>query len=488
MLSQKQGSFLSSDLSHLLILISLAGLLLLISACGGGSAGDVAPPTPSPTSVQFKVGDAPADRLIALEVNFDALHLKNSAGDQINVLPASRRLEFLHIAGTLEPVALLEIPQGTYSEATIQGSNIHVSYVSQTGSYPGIAMDEVVSSSSESIVVPISPPLTVGSAPMIVNIDFNVASFISFDPQTDLPILNDPQFTFSASSIKTSGQPKPEEGGLEDTIGIVTATSSTDFLMDTGQNGMPLTFKTDNNTVYINVSFSTLPTTIVKASGVTQSDGSILATAVEGLQNQYGVETEGVVYFNWGETPTTWFWLTPQDGNGAGFEFTPTTAIGQVVNVQVSPGTAYAINTDGMDMTSANFPFDANADPSTLRFGQRVRVESSTGMISDNVQGTSGLIAAQKVTLDKQSVTGTVFNYQTSGGRAFFVVQLPADSYLTILNSVQPPSATYINVWQQAGTDLHGLSTVNNGDTVSVRGLLFSSQGAFVMVAERIWK
>jgi hypothetical protein len=414
--------------------------------------------------------------------------VRDSKGNQVNVLPGSRRLEFLHMAGTLEPIALLKIPQGTYTEATLEGSNIHVTYVSPIEMYPWITTTEVATSAGDTIVVPISPPITVGSQPLVVSLDFDVDSFISFDPVTDEPILNDPKFTFSTSPIRTSGQPKPEEGGLEDMLGLVTNVSGTSFTATLGQNGMPLTFNTDNNTVFTNVGLSTLPNMIVKASGVTQADGSVLAQAVEGLENQYGVETEGIIYFNWGETPTTWFWITPQDGNGAGFEFTPTTAIGQVVNVNVDPGTSYAVNTDGMDMTGAAFEFDANADPSTVRFGQRVRVESSTGMIPDLQEGTSGLIAAQKVILEKQSVSGVVSNYQTSGGRAFFVLQLPSDSYLTILNSVQWPSATWVTVWQQAGTDLHGITTVNNGDTVHVRGLLFTDNGAFVMVAQRIWK
>ena len=68
------------------------------------------------------------------------------------------------------------------------------------------------------------------------------------------------------------------------------------------------------------------------------------------------------------------------------------------------------------------------------------------------------------------------------------MLQLPTDSYLTILNTVQWPPAASVVVWQQAGTDLHGISSVQNGDSVHVRGLLFSNDGIFTMVAQRIWR
>jgi len=486
MLSQERRVFLPFPLiTGLVLLISLAGLLF-VTACGGGGSIAGEPQPLSPTSVQFKLGDAPADRLLGLEVNLTAVHVKDSKGNQINVLPQTRRMEFLHTAGTLEPVVLLDVPQGTYSEATFEGSNLHVSYLSYTEG--GFMLTETAISDLGTVTVPISPALTVGAQPLIVSIDFDVASFISFDPVDGHVILNDPKFTFSSAAPDIpSGKPfpYPEIGGLEDMLGQVTNVSGSAFTMTLGQNGMPLTFNTDSNTVFDGVSLSTLSNMIVKVIGVTRSDGTVYARQVQALENHNGVETEGVIY--WRYPAALWFWLTPQDGNGVGFEFNPTTAVGQVVDVDASE-TSYSINTDGMDMTGAAFNFDANTYPNSVRFGQRVRVESTTGMLPDP-GGTSGFITSQKVILEKQAVSGTVSNYTVSGDRAFFVLQLPTDSYLTILNSAQGPPATYINVWQQAGTDLHNLTGVKDGDVVRVRGLLFTlDDGNFVMVAQRIWK
>lgn len=487
MLSQERRFFSFSRSIFVLLLISAWQLLLAVGCGGGGggNGGDVEPPPPSPTSVQFKIGDAPADCLVGLEVTLTAMHIRDSNGNQINVLPASRRLEFLHTAGTSEPVALLDIPQGTYSAATFEASNLHVSWVSHPET--GLTLEEATITDLDPVTVTISPALTVGSTPMIVSIDFDVASFISFDPE-GYPILNEPKFTVTTSAINTS-DPGPEEGELEDMYGTVNEVSATDFILNIGQNAMPLGFTTDSNTVFENVTLSTLPGTIAKVSGITRADGSVLAKEVEALESSAsGVETEGVVYVYWGAE--TWFWLTPQDGNGVGFEFNPTGAVGQVVNVTMGDGTSFAANTDGMDMTGVNYVFDPNVTPTSLRFGQRVRVESSTGMINDP-GGTQGLIAADEVILEKQAVSGTVRSYgQIQGGNGVaFLLDLPAESYLSILNSVQWPPATQIVVWQQAGTHLHGISSIQDGDTVHVRGLLFTEPGGwFVLIAQRIWK
>jgi hypothetical protein len=487
MLSQERRVFLPFPLiTGFVLLISLVGLLF-ITACGGGGGLDNEPPTLSPTSVQFKIGDGPADRLLGLEVNLTAVHVKDSKGNQINVLPATRRLEFLHTAGTLEPVALLEVPQGTYTEAAFQGSNLHVTYLSYTEG--GFMLNETAIDDLETITVPISPALTVGTGPLIVSIDFDVASFISFDPVDGHVILNDPKFTVTTSPIMTGfAEQRPEDGGLEGMLGVVSAVSATDFILNIGQNAMPLGFTTNSGTVFKNATLSTLPSMIAKVNGMTKPDGSLLATEVEALvSSNGGAETEGVIFWRYPED--SWFWLTPQDGNGAGFEFSPTIAIGRVIDVDAG-NTSYAVNTDGMDMTGAAFNFDANAYPYSVRAGQRVRLESTTGLLPDPSGDMAGIITPQKVNLEKQAVGGTVSNYTVDGDRAFFVLQLPPkDSYLTILSSAQGPPVTYINVWQQAGTNLHGITSVQNGDVVRVRGLLFSLEdGNFVMVAQRIWE
>jgi len=105
-------------------------LLLLFLAAGCGESSSPVQPT---SAVQVKVGDAAADRVVAFEMTLTSLVLTKSDGQQVSVLPEPRRIEFTRLAGALEPVALLDIPQGIYTEAALMGSNVHLTYIDAAG-------------------------------------------------------------------------------------------------------------------------------------------------------------------------------------------------------------------------------------------------------------------------------------------------------------------------------------------------------------------
>lgn len=464
------------------------GLLLFVAACGGGGkvSGSTETPTAAPAAVQFRVGDAPSDRLVSVESSVTAIHLTDSKGNQVNVLPATRRLEFIHLAGTSEPVALLNIPQGTYTAVTLEGMGTHVSYLDASG----WLREYQDTSVGPPMVVTLSPPITIGKDPAVVSADLDVASWITIDPTNNSPpVLNNPAFTFTAGPV---GEPnlalyqEPESGRMEHVVGIVSGISGSSFTVAPGQNRVPLTFQTGSITEFEDVTLDTLPNMIVKVNGVTQPDGSLLATYVCGMENTQGVEAEGLVYWDY-ETAYD-LWLIPQDGNGAGLANVPEPAFGQTLHLSLADA-SYVVNVDNVDMTGLtgnHFVFDWDH----VGAGQRVMVKGSAGIVQPDPDGTDGLVTANKVYLEKQSVSGTVDAYSTlENGGAWFNLLIPSDSYLAVLNS---PSPTAVTVWQQPGTHLHGITSIKNGDKVRVRGLLFrdgkGGYGAFNMAAQRISK
>src|SRR5512146_938884 len=105
-------------------------LVLLLSAVGCGDG--TSPVVPS-SAVQIKVGDAAADRVVAFEMSLTSLVLTTSNGQEVTALAEPRRIEFTRLAGALEPVALVDIPQGIYTEAALVGSNLHLTYIDATG-------------------------------------------------------------------------------------------------------------------------------------------------------------------------------------------------------------------------------------------------------------------------------------------------------------------------------------------------------------------
>jgi len=92
-----------------------------------------------------------------------------------------------------------------------------------------------------------------------------------------------------------------------------------------------------------------------------------------------------------------------------------------------------------------------------------------------------GMMNASECNLVQQGFTGTVSNYSASNGQATFTLTLASDSYFAIMTG-----ESMITVYQQPGTELYGITSIGNGQTVQVRGLMFEDGSVFRMVARRI--
>jgi hypothetical protein len=285
-------------------------------------------------------------------------------------------------------------------------------------------------------------------------------------------------YVFGASPLGTPGQQQPEDGMMEDIRGMVTAVSGNSFTLTMGMSGTSLTFTTDTNTQFSNgiSNVSSMLNRIVKVQGGTMSDGTLYAAEVEGIEDQNGMEMEGLVSQVSPTAPASATQLTmfAHDGMGGGMMGT---MLGGQFTVDVS-GATYEIN--GSNMGPITLTFSAT----TMVPGQRIEVESSAGMGS-GMGGMMGSITAQTVSLEKQAISGVVSNYTSTGaGSATFDITLPVDSYLTLLN----PGTLIVHVIQQSGTDVYNLPNgIFNSVIVRVRGLLFYDPvTGFTMVARRM--
>lgn len=454
-------------ISNLLLLLATASLTFFLGTCGGASqdGGTQPPPPPANTVVQFRIGDAYWDRIISVEATLESVFLKNSSGAFVKVVPVSHRFEFTHLAGLRMPIYIANVAQGTYSEARIDGGQIHISYLDNQNN-----RQEFVSTESASITVPLSS-FTVGTTKAIVSIDFDVSRSIAIDPTNQNPPSVNPVFSFSLKSIGASGEQGPENGEVENVTGQVTSVNGSSFIVTT-RDGAGTEFATDGNTVFQNVSLGTLPNMLVRVNGVTRTDNSLLATAVEGLENQNGVEMEGLYLVHAGFVPE--ILVLAHEGVGAGL-FTQDEAMGRPMRVNVENAT-YSINTDGMDMSG--IPYTT----ANIASGAQLRLVSPSLF----VRGDTTNLTAEKVILEKQCLVGTVYDYQ-AGPPAVFQLVFDDNSFLKVLS----PALNAIYVHQQPGTHLVNTGSIQNGDVVYVRGLLFMDSGSRItyhMVAQRIWK
>jgi hypothetical protein len=327
------------------------------------------------------------------------------------------------------------------------------------------------------VTVSSSPAITIGAASSIVSIDLNVANALTFDAQGNVTGVNigASAFNISTAAVAAEDRQGHEDGELEDMTGLVTNVSGSSFTMTLGQNGVSLTFATDASTQFNDgASLGTMLNSLVTVEGVTRSDGSLLATEVEGIENANGSELEGLITQVTG-APATQLSFVAHDGSGSGVD---DTKIGSTLTADVS-GAQFKVNKGNIDTSgigglpsSPNFPFDA----STVHAGQRIEVESASPLSGSSV-------VAEKVKLQQQALVGTVSGLagSVSSGPTTFTLTLPSDSAFAMLSG-----KTSLTVFWQPGTDLHNLASVSNGDSVRVRGLVFFTGSSFNMIARRI--
>ncbi len=464
---------------HVLLSCAITAAILFSVGCGGSgnsNGGSINPPPAPTTTTQFRVGDAPADRVLSFEASIGPITAAGPSGN-VTVLANARRVELTHMAGTSEPLVIMGLPQGSYSGATFTIGNAEVTWIGTNG-----LIQQKQDNTSANLTVTFTPAVTVTSASSVFGVELLAGNLLTFDAFGDVSgfnLTNSMGYMFSAGPVGTPGPGQLPEGGMmEDIRGMVGSVSGNSFTLTMGMSGASLTFTTDANTQFSNgiSSVTSMLNRIVKVEGGTLTDGTLYAAECEGIEDQNGMEIEGLLSQVIPGAPTAASGVTLLAHDGTGGGMMDTMLGGQFI--VIVGGANYRIN--GSNMGTITQTFSAT----TMVPGQRVEVESTSGMGSAG-GGMMGSITAQTVTLEKQTVAGVVTNYNSTGaGSATFDIQLPVDSYLTLLN----PGKIIVHVIQQPGTDIHNLpSGIFNSLIVHVRGLLFYDPiTGFTMVARRV--
>jgi hypothetical protein len=449
------------------VLLSLALVLAVIAAtgCGGGSTANMAgggTPTGTRASAHINIGDAPADSIVAFELTVTSVVLHGSGGD-VSVLVSPTEIELMHNSGTVESLAIMDIPAGTYTGATITVSHPEVKIVDTSGNT--VQLNATLASSTAD--VSFSPNLVVGTDPIVVNFDLNVAASVAISGNNATVT---PTFAATTGSVPTNpAEQDGEDGEVEDT-GTVTNVSGNNFTIMVEQSSQNLTFATDSSTEFESPLASVASLSngmVVEVHGVTQTDGSLLAKKVESeTEGNQGMEAEGLVVSTTGN-PVTQFVIVVQDDSSSS---SSAPALGTNLTVNVDGNTQFRIHSHNVDLSG--LPFNPTFDATTLSAGQAVDADSDST--------SSSTITASRVKLDEQSLTGTVSNFTQNGQQATFTLTVASDSAFASLTGT-----TTVTVYQQSNTQLDGISSIANGNTVRVRGLLFANSG-FQFVAEKI--
>jgi hypothetical protein len=158
-----------------------------------------------------------------------------------------------------------------------------------------------------------------------------------------------------------------------------------------------------------------------------------------------------------------------QDGIGSGMD---DTKVGDTFTVSIAglKASKFRVNLGngfgGSSLPNASFPFDAT----TIHAGQRIEVDTDIALPPAN-----GSINVDKIKLQQQGVAGTVQNLSGST----FDLALATDSALTVISG-----QSVVHVTTVGATDSR--TSVANGASVRVRGLLFWNGTSWQMIARRI--
>jgi hypothetical protein len=423
------------------------------------------PPAANTSTVQVSLGDAPADWIMAFGMTVNSITLTGSGGNTVNMLPTSSPMEMMQLMATVQPISSVSVPQGTYTQAMVTFSAVTMGYLDPVShtymqkTLPG----------PFTAPVPFSPAMTVGPTPMALSFDMKMGPSVAIDASGNVTMT--PTMTASMGSTAGTGT-NPWQGTMQQRVGSVSSVLGAQFTMGSMMGMQQTTFMTNTSTLFVGTGFTGMGSMgtglMVSVDAVMQADGTYLAQRIESMgAGANGMMGGGVVTSITGNPPTQ-ISMAANAGQGGGMM---ASSIAGTLTVTIPAATPYSIDSDGVDLTG--LAFTPAFGPTSLTKGQRVEVMSASGMMGGGMMGGQGSLTASQVRLEPQGLHGTVSSYTASGAQASFTLTLPTDSAFTTLTG-----ATTVQVYQQAGTQLHGLTTVANTNDVMTRGLLFYDTGS----------
>jgi len=462
--------------------LALIAAALMLAACGGGGGGgtptasagtpSTGTPTTATSAVQINLGDDPADRLMAVNVTVNSVALHRADGQSVTVLSSPRPMELMHLMGTVAPLAVANVPHGTYTGATMTFGGATVMHMDPASGQP---LQRQVAGPMTSHVS-FGSPLVVGTGPMVVNFDMNMWASVGIDSAGNVSL--SPSLSAHHSAAIANSQ-HHEQGGLHGLVGVVGGTGTNAFTLSMmqGLSGIPLTTHTGTHFEGMAGQHMMGAGQVVSVDASLQPDGTWIASHVQSHMASGGALSSGVVATVTGAPPTQLV-LVMHDGAGSGMA---ASSLAGSTTVSVGDATTFAINGTSVDLT--NLPFTPRFDRASVSAGQRIEALSTSQWThGGGMHGMTGggTLTASSVRLAQQGLRGTVSGYTPAGNEATFVLTVPADAVFAKLTG-----KTSITVYQRAATLLTP-ANVSNGSVVQVRGLLFNDAGTLRLVASRV--
>jgi len=462
-----------------LLLASTFFAVACIPGCGGSYT---APPPPGAQAAQMSVSitDAPPAgvTVLSFEVTVTGASLSPGSVDLL-VGKTPPRLEVKNLETESAFLSTLSIPAGTYTGLALTFVNPELTFLNNTGAaLAGCAVGavcEIKPTGTLSSTVSGNFVVTAGTQSGIL-IDLNLASLLSSTLGVDFS---------SSGAVSATQQIKQAEGeleDLEDVNGILKSPANNQFTLQTTDMGN-ITVSVDTSTEFSDFESCTVANFSCLVDGQSvevdlalMGAGTFLAKKVElhdSVAEAADDELDGVVSK---VDSATQFEVVVLDE----LRNVTNVSVGNPVIVALQSSATFQVDANGLTVPSnLQQAFTASGDTSQLIPGQVVQVR---------VRSTSGgpAPAAILVTTDRVRLRMTQFTAAVSGavaGNNFNVGTLPGIFTSAGVTSIQVQTSSNTNF-----ENVSGASGLADGNTVSLRGLLFASAPTPVLIADKVRK
>ena len=462
-----------------LLLASTFLVITCITGCGGSYT---APPPPGAQAAQMSVSvtDAPPAgvTVLSFEVTVTGASLSPGSVDLL-VGKTPPRLEVKNLETESAFLSTLSIPAGTYTGLALTFVNPELTFLNNTGAaLAGCAVGavcEIKPTGTLSSTVSGNFVVTAGTQSGIL-IDLNLASLLSSALGVDFS---------SSGAVSATQQIKQAEGeleDLEDVNGILKSPANNQFTLQTTDMGN-ITVSVDTSTEFSDFESCTVANFSCLVDGQSvevdlalMGAGTFLAKKMELHDNVAEAaddELDGVVSK---VDSATQFEVVVLDE----LRNVTNVSVGNPVIVALQSSATFQVDANGLTVPSnLQQAFTASGDTSQLIPGQVVQVR---------VRSTSGgpAPAAILVTTDRVRLRMTQFTAAVSGavaGNNFNVGTLPGIFTSAGVTSIQVQTSSNTNF-----ENVSGASGLADGNTVSLRGLLFASAPTPVLIADKVRK
>ena len=463
----------------LFLVLTLAFAVASVVGCGGSYS---APPPPPAQAAQMSVSltDAPPAGVTVLSFEVSVTGASLAPGN-VDLLAGKTppRIEVKKLETESAFLSTLSIPAGTYTSLSLTFANPELTFLNNTGAAlagcANGAICEIKPAGTLSATVNGNFMVTAGTQSGL-RVDLNLASLISSSLGVEFG---------ATGAVTATQQTKQNEGELEDLDdinGILKSPANNQFTLQTTDMGN-ITVTVDNNTEFEDFEACAAANFSCFVDGqsvgvdlMLLGTGSFLAKKVE-LSDEVAEaaddELDGVVSKI---DSATQFEVVVIDE----LRNIANVSVGNPITVTLQSGPSFEVDANGLSVPSnlAN-AFNAAADTSQLLPGQtvQVRVRSMTG----GPAPVPITVATDRVRLRMTRFTATISG--SVSGSNFNVGSLPG---VFTANGV-----TLIQVQTSSSTEFENVASASglaDGNTVSLRGLLFVSAPNPVLIADKVRK